>query len=767
LTRTCRRAAVQPSTSGGYSARSYSYSSSSNSSSNSNSNSNSCNDPQKEDPREASTLAGFGSGSGAFAGPGRQEMPSWPVVLNFDANQAAQTITYDGVLVWGDVSQNKRLEALPDDYLTYHPRDLIAVDAKRKTKNKLKKKEEKGGRESDSSSSSRSDDDDDNDGGDDGGECRLLPRMLARVVGSTSPLRGESAGWAKHVARLTNLDRPAVQEKGNRPLSELYFHQLVFSPVAGLFYCFHPETYVANESVSSGYGCASLTTNKRKGAGGSASVTLTRRTHHVPFVCRMDAACLATAHEFVLAALHVTDNDSGKLDTDGMFDCALMTCMAAVAMVQQGVVAAADTSSAVFVPFVVNVGENAILYVATMATGDAAAPAVHELCRANFSRRSERVRFVALLACLLHRLKELLGTTPAGTALIRLLERLPLPPRRTSSSGSTGTDHNRRRCGHGERDDTRGKIQDDPDDPGSAMAALGAASLVASCEGRVADLVALGTGYADSPFYFGGGAVRTGTSAYPAAHATATPAAAPAAIAPEALSLPVFVKVWREGDERTSLKSIRRERELLDRAHQAGVPCPAVVPALTELSILHDGDVFHRLAMDRVANGAVDRSDLNAYALCLVEAVLRLHAAGILHCDIKPANVAWDAAAKAAFLLDLGLSRREKEGAASAAASFAGTKGYTAPEVEQRLEPHSRRSDAYSVGRTILAVAGRQFAARTGTSPTLGEVVDVARLLCRGASDGRISLEDALERLERPSRWPSSCRRGQQIRTGC
>jgi hypothetical protein len=253
-TATCRRAvAVPPSTPGGYSAR-INYSSSSSSSSRSRSN----NDPPRKGPREASASASAGSGYGseAFAGPGRQGMPSWPVVLKFDANQATRTITYDGVLVWGDVSQNERLEALPEGYLTYHPRDLIVVGTKNTLKKKKPKKEqEKGG---------RIDSVNDNEDGDDDDKCRLLPRMLARVVGSTSPLRGESAGWAKHVARLTNLDRPEVQEKGNRPLSELFYHQLVFSPVAGLLYCFHPETYVAREHASSGYGCASLTTAPAK-----------------------------------------------------------------------------------------------------------------------------------------------------------------------------------------------------------------------------------------------------------------------------------------------------------------------------------------------------------------------------------------------------------------------------------------------------------------------------------------------------------------------
>lgn len=647
-------------------------------------------------------------------------------VLNFDAIQITKVITYDGYVVWGDVSQNEILEALPEDYLTFHPRDLIIVATTRRTNKKKKKGEDKGG---------SSKDDDIND-------CRLIPEKLAQVVGSTSSVGGDGtvvAGWARFVANLTNLDRPATVEKGNRCLSGMYYQQLVFAPVAGLYYCFNHETYVANETASSGFGCTSLTTPGKEEGG-----IVTHR--NVPFLCRPHAACLATAHELVLGAMQVRDH-AGKLDGDGMFDCALLTSMTAVAMVRQGVVAA--THGAVFVPFVVNVGEKAILYVATLQRDDPA-PAVRELSQANFCRRKERVRLVALLACLLHKLHELLRSSPEGWSLTRFLERVPPPPCHTTSSSGSGTNDNSRR-GESELDGilrpssswrrrSSGAASaegDDHDSPASVMAALGAASRVASCEGQVTDLVPFSTRYTDSPFYFLGMAVRTTDPS----QATATSATA-------AETRPVFVKVWREGDERTSLTSVQREMDLLDRAHQAGVPCPAVVPALTDLSILQDGDVFHRLVMHQVANCAVDPSDSEAYALSLVKAILRLHAAGILHCDIKPANVAWDATAKAACLLDFGLSQweEEKEGA-----SFAGTQGYTAPEVEQKREPHSRRSDAYSVGRTILTVVGGPDAALDGTSSaTFGEeVVDVARLLSLDASDGRITLEDALDWLER------------------
>jgi len=86
------------------------------------------------------------------------------------------------------------------------------------------------------------------------------------------------------------------------------------------------------------------------------------------------------------------------------------------------------------------------------------------------------------------------------------------------------------------------------------------------------------------------------------------------------------------------------------------------------------------------------------YAVTLIRAVQILHDARILHCDIKPENVAWDCGHRQVFLLDFGHAQYIK-----GAKSYAGTRGFTAPEVAER-KPHDIASDVYSVGKTLESI---------------------------------------------------------------
>ena len=128
----------------------------------------------------------------------------------------------------------------------------------------------------------------------------------------------------------------------------------------------------------------------------------------------------------------------------------------------------------------------------------------------------------------------------------------------------------------------------------------------------------------------------------------------------------------------------------------------------------------------RCKQGPLPLDDALSIAKCLLEALEHAHAAGILHCDVKPENVMIPAAGSAK-LLDFGIARhllarpadlnRRDSGATglSASGQFVGTIGYMAPE--QLLgEILDARTDVFQVGVVLYEMlAGRP--AFTGNSP--------------------------------------------------
>jgi serine/threonine protein kinase len=82
------------------------------------------------------------------------------------------------------------------------------------------------------------------------------------------------------------------------------------------------------------------------------------------------------------------------------------------------------------------------------------------------------------------------------------------------------------------------------------------------------------------------------------------------------------------------------------------------------------------------------------------------------------------------------------------ARSYVGTIGFTAPEILRDAVPHSRRTDAYSVGRTL------QHVCQTAVPDDVDEqdpVRSVAAKLSRDDSVARLTLECALRRLLNPT----------------
>jgi len=133
---------------------------------------------------------------------------------------------------------------------------------------------------------------------------------------------------------------------------------------------------------------------------------------------------------------------------------------------------------------------------------------------------------------------------------------------------------------------------------------------------------------------------------------------------------------------------------------------------------------------------AVDRDQL---ARELLEALAHIHAAGILHRDVKPANVIVepDGTAK---LIDFGIALPQDATALTRTGLVLGTERYAAPEVMEG-QPASERSDLYSAGVVLRACEGR-------CSPELRSLVE---WLTSPEPGGRpASARQALARLERP-----------------
>jgi serine/threonine protein kinase len=200
---------------------------------------------------------------------------------------------------------------------------------------------------------------------------------------------------------------------------------------------------------------------------------------------------------------------------------------------------------------------------------------------------------------------------------------------------------------------------------------------------------------------------------------------------------------------------------LFKTAHSSGVPSPVVIEGLTAMNVnyIREGTMqsvkYHILVTSYERKDPIVQDDLLRFALSLVQAVRKLHACGILHCDIKPGNVLWDATQGVARLIDFGYAQYE-----STARAYDATEKYQAPEISQG-EPHTRKSDAFGVGKTIEKALESASRAGKHNFPVLSKLVDL--LLVKDASI-RISLGEAETRLLRAMRVLSTT--GSVVETG-
>ena len=96
----------------------------------------------------------------------------------------------------------------------------------------------------------------------------------------------------------------------------------------------------------------------------------------------------------------------------------------------------------------------------------------------------------------------------------------------------------------------------------------------------------------------------------------------------------------------------------------------------------------------------------------LLGALAHVHAAGIVHRDVKPGNILLDEHDRS-HLTDFGIARPQDATAMTQTGMVLGTMRYLAPEVSDG-EPATERSDLFSAGCVLREVAGDDADARLG-----------------------------------------------------
>jgi hypothetical protein len=182
------------------------------------------------------------------------------------------------------------------------------------------------------------------------------------------------------------------------------------------------------------------------------------------------------------------------------------------------------------------------------------------------------------------------------------------------------------------------------------------------------------------------------------------------------------------GEIEEARRRIRREADVLLRLDHPGI--------VRLLDVLDDGDdivlVMPYLSggslHDRVTmSGPLHPEEVSAVADQLLDALAAAHRQGVVHRDVKPANVLFGADG-AAHLVDFGVAvSRDVTQGLTATAAVLGTPGFMAPEQAQG-HPATAASDVFSLGATLAYAA-------TGIGPF--GVADPRVLMWRAAT-GRI-----------------------------
>ncbi len=143
---------------------------------------------------------------------------------------------------------------------------------------------------------------------------------------------------------------------------------------------------------------------------------------------------------------------------------------------------------------------------------------------------------------------------------------------------------------------------------------------------------------------------------------------------------------------------------LLQEARAASVLDHPNVASVYEVGEATDGRLFIAMACyrgetlkKRVARGAMDADEATEVAVQIADGLAHAHDAGIVHRDVKPANVMVTDTGRA-VVVDFGIAQTHTEGPATATTS--GTAAYMSPEQASGA-PTDTRTDVWGLGATL------------------------------------------------------------------
>lgn len=172
--------------------------------------------------------------------------------------------------------------------------------------------------------------------------------------------------------------------------------------------------------------------------------------------------------------------------------------------------------------------------------------------------------------------------------------------------------------------------------------------------------------------------------------------------------LPVAIKLLRAATAHDAVASDRLRRE----AEALGLSWHPNVVEVIDHGHLPDGTsylVMELLEGEPLANrlkykGRLSADELFPIAMHVAEAVVAIHAAGVVHRDLKPANIYLthdEEGEERAKILDFGIARVEwEEMRITNMGAPLGTPGYMSPEQESGGEVDAR-SDVYAIGAVL------------------------------------------------------------------